>query len=132
MSLGNELLRSVVFRGFERYTLATFDTYRCNTQGKHRVRYIFYDNTKPVDLSKPLFSGYVDVGGFTSIDSDEVLLSIMTFVTLRKGDTDSDYFDNYTQDQIAFRESDICEELSCALAIARETGDNIIIDKDEF
>ena len=38
-------------------------------------------------------------------DSDETVAAIMGFLTLRVGDTDRDYFENYTVGQIEFRDS---------------------------
>ena len=38
-------------------------------------------------------------------DSDETVAAVMEFLTLRLGDTDRDYFENYTAEQIEFRDS---------------------------
>ena len=38
-------------------------------------------------------------------DSDDTVAAIMGFLTLRLGDTDRDYFDGYTAEQIAFRDT---------------------------
>ena len=40
----------------------------------------------------------------TAIDSDGAVRSIMGFLTLRPGDTDSDYFKAYTPEQMAYAE----------------------------
>lgn len=37
-----------------------------------------------------------------AIDSDATVKSLMTFLTLRPGDTDRDYFKNYTPGQLAY------------------------------
>lgn len=37
-------------------------------------------------------------------DSDETMKAIMDFVTLKPGDTDDDYFKDYTQEQLDFVE----------------------------
>ena len=39
-----------------------------------------------------------------AIDSDDAVASLLCFLTLRPGDTDSDYFASYTPDQITFTE----------------------------
>lgn len=44
-------------------------------------------------------------------ESKETILSLMGFLTLQAGDTDSEYFDNYTGAQLAFRDSSDCELL---------------------
>lgn len=37
-----------------------------------------------------------------AIDSDEAVADLMGFLTLRPGDTDREYFDNYTPEQLAY------------------------------
>lgn len=39
-----------------------------------------------------------------AIDSNESVESLMSFLTVREGDTDSEYFDGYTERQIEFRD----------------------------
>lgn len=46
------------------------------------------------------------------IDSDEAVASLLAFLSMGEGDTDDEYFDDYTPEQIAFRDSDLREELS--------------------
>ena len=41
-----------------------------------------------------------------AIDSDETVAALMSFLTLRPGDTDREYFDGYTEVQKAFCEQD--------------------------
>jgi hypothetical protein len=48
-----------------------------------------------------------------AIDSDETVNSVMSFLTLRPGDTDSEYFDGYTAAQ-----KDCCEQHAEALSTA--------------
>jgi hypothetical protein len=36
------------------------------------------------------------------IDSDESVRALLSFLTLRPGDTDAEYFENYTQEQLDF------------------------------
>ena len=45
-------------------------------------------------------------------DSDQTVASIMGFLTLRLGDTDRDYFANYSAEQIEFRDKH-AEALAC-------------------
>ncbi len=45
-------------------------------------------------------------------DSDETIAAVMGFLTLCLGDTDRDYFDSYTAEQIAFRDAH-AEILAC-------------------
>ena len=62
---------------------------------------------------KVLFSGEDFYPSLSeSIDGDAAVASLMTFLTLRPGDTDSDYFANYTADQMSYAETH-AESLSC-------------------
>ena len=45
-------------------------------------------------------------------DSDETVAAIMSFLTLRVGDTDREYFENYTAEQMEFRDTH-AESLAC-------------------
>ena len=47
-----------------------------------------------------------------SVDGDEAVKALMTFLTLRPGDTDADYFDSYTEAQLEYCSSH-AEALSC-------------------
>jgi hypothetical protein len=46
-----------------------------------------------------------------SCDGPEAAASLLTFLTLQPGDTDPDYFNDYTADQLAWCESMDSEEL---------------------
>ena len=52
-------------------------------------------------------------------DSDETVRALMTFLTLRPGDTDAEYFSDYTPEQIEFR--DMHAEALAACVVARFT-----------
>jgi hypothetical protein len=47
-----------------------------------------------------------------AIDSDKAVGSLMGFLTLRPGDTDSEYFESYTPEQMHFAETH-AEALAC-------------------
>lgn len=49
-----------------------------------------------------------------SCDGDEAVKGLMAFLTLRKGDTDADYFDRYTAEQLEFSEQH-AESLQCCV-----------------
>jgi hypothetical protein len=44
-------------------------------------------------------------------DSDETLRALLSFLLLRPGDTDRDYFAGYSAEQLAFAGSSECEQL---------------------
>lgn len=52
-----------------------------------------------------------------AINSIETVKSILTFLTLQCGDTDSEYFDNYTQLQNDFMYSNECENVRLWLTL---------------
>jgi hypothetical protein len=49
-----------------------------------------------------------------SIDSDETVEDILCFLTLRPGDTDEEYFKDYTPEQMEYCQQH-AEALSCAV-----------------
>jgi hypothetical protein len=53
-------------------------------------------------------------------ESDDSIRALLGFLTLRPGDTDADYFDSYTPEQLAWAKSGDCEDL--ALWYAGEDG----------
>jgi hypothetical protein len=50
-------------------------------------------------------------------DSDETVAALLTFLTLRRGDTDAEYFESYTPEQLAWTRSYDCEVLACELSM---------------
>lgn len=62
-----------------------------------------------------LFRGEdIGLGMFSrhSLDSDETVRSVLSWLTLKPGDTDADFFANYTSEQLAF-----CDAHADALSI---------------
>ena len=87
-------------------TLQTWETVTRFNTGQYKLRYELTCN------GKVIFSGD-DYGCAPSeaVDSDESLRGLLGFLSLQPGDTDDEYFDDYTKDQMAFAES-YGEELS--------------------
>ena len=89
-----------------------------------------YDHTKVKYTFKSpnneiLFEGN-DFGCPSQIkpESKESAIQLLGFLTLKPGDTDSDYFDNYTEAQLNFCNSSDCEELSSLVYDYEEEGIN--------
>lgn len=78
----------------------------------HRNGRAQYSYTLRVD-DKILFSGN-DYGPspLYPIDSIGSLMGLLGFLTLKEGDTDDEYFKDYTAAQLEFTQSDLCQELS--------------------
>ena len=94
-----EPLRHVELDG---YTLQTFDTGEVDTLGKSRIAYEF-----KTPAGEMLFNAEdFHASPCHAIDSDECLRSLLGFLTLSPGDTESDYFADYTPEQMAFAEGD--------------------------
>lgn len=85
------------------YRLQLFDTGKRGEYGKARVAYRFGVAGKP-----PLFETDELMVPY-SPESDETVRAAMCYITMRPGDTDREYFDEYTDAQIAFASSYACE-----------------------
>jgi hypothetical protein len=98
-------------------TLEVWDT-GTTRRGKSALQYAFRDAAGAI-----LFAGD-DYGcsPMHAIDSDAALLALLGFLTLKPGDTDSDYFEGYTPAQMAWAQSSECENLACDVSIAEEVG----------
>jgi hypothetical protein len=94
-----DLLRSVKFEG---YRLDLWDAHDNCSTGQSLLGYRL---THPD--GRVLFEAE-DYGcsPMIPIDSDDSVRSLLGFLTLRPGDTDSDYFDSYTPEQLAWAESE--------------------------
>ena len=82
----------------------------------YRLTKIDQDTTDPDEAVTVIFQGS-DFGCpiYTSIDSRETVRSVMSFLTCKPGDTDREYFANYTRRQL-----DYCAQHAEALACAVE------------
>src|SRR4051812_20660495 len=80
------------------FTLHTYATPRVDARGQTVIGYELISPTGDV-----VFAGEDFVGSpMHSDDSDSALRALLSFLTLRPGDTDRDYFDTYTPVQWAF------------------------------
>jgi hypothetical protein len=109
----NRVLRHVEID--HRYRLLLWDTYRCDRYGKSTLGYAFSTAGGEVIFCGEDFGAPMgDV-----VDSDATLRSLLGFLTLRPGDTDAEYFADYTEAQHAFARSD-AEEISMWAMEARD------------
>jgi len=92
------------------FHLTTWDTHRRDNRGQTIIGYRLKMN------NKVLFEGEDFAGSpLHGDDSDETLKALMGFLTLRPGDTDDEYFERYTQEQLAYCEQH-AEALNCAVS----------------
>lgn len=111
-----ELIRAAtILQGDHKYAVRLYDTGTYDSRGQTRLDYEFDQD------SVRLFTGSDFRGSpMHADDSDETLAALLGFLTLRPGDTDCDYFKDYTPDQLAWSESTECEYLQGIVAIAEE------------
>ena len=93
------ILRHVKFYG---YRLLTWNTNRRCATGQRKLGYAFYNKEDNL-----IFSGEsYGCAPMKCIDSNDSLRGLIGFFTLRKGDTDEEYFENYTKEQLDFAENE--------------------------
>jgi len=101
-----------------RFRLELFDTGQRDWRGQTKLAYTFHD------AGKLVFEGEDFAGSpLHADDSDETVVSLLAFLSLRPGDTDREYFDSYTPEQLAWAEAN-GEELSMLAAELEERKAN--------
>jgi len=93
------ILRDVDVDG---YRLKMWDTYETDRHGKSILGYEFFDREGNLLFTGEDFSP----SPMHAIDSDDSVRALLGFLTLRPGDTDEEYFAEYTPEQIDFAETD--------------------------
>ena len=92
-----------------RFSLTTYYTGRSDSMGKAVIAYRLCMN------GKPLFTGNdFHCSPLHCVDDDETAKGLMGFLTLRPGDTDDDYFAEYTPEQLEYCNQH-AEALSCEI-----------------
>lgn len=111
-------LRTCIFRPYGKgkgpvFYLGMYATPRTDSRGQTTIGYVL---SQGAGMSRGLgiiFRGEDFHGSpLHADDSDETVACLMSFLTLRPGDTDPDYFANYTDAQRAF-----CEQHAEALSL---------------
>lgn len=80
-----------------RFRLSMYDTHVTDDAGRTRIHYILSANGYVIFDNDDFYCSLVH-----AIDSDATVASLMTFLTLRPGDTDASYFDGYDSSQHYF------------------------------
>jgi hypothetical protein len=109
------------------YRLTLWDTGRTDWRGQSKLGYRFERLPEPStlpqgmeDAPEPgvLFEGEDFAGSpMHASDSDETLAALLTFLCLRPGDTDREYFESYSPEQLAWAGSYDCEVLACEVSM---------------
>lgn len=124
-----EELRTVQFRPYRwnqpgrepgpRFVLRMFDTHRQDARGQTIIAYTFTEYPAHHQASVVVFEGDTFAGSpLHADDSDATVAALMGFITLRPGDTDRAYFDEYSQAQLDFADQH-------AEALAIETAEHL-------
>lgn len=93
-----------------------------SNRGSAKVAYRFYDGERLI------FEGD-DYGPSPcwAYDGDESVASLLAFLSLRPGDTDSEYFDDYTPEQLAWAD-ERAEDLSVLAMLMEERANGELAD----
>jgi hypothetical protein len=97
-----EVIRRCRFTPYRRgmgpcFALTVWDTFRTDQMGKSVLGY------RLTMRGAVVFQGEdFACSPCVAIDSDECIGALMSFLTLRPGDTDGDYFASYTESQLEF------------------------------
>lgn len=82
------------------FHLRLYDTYRRDEYGKHILAYQFFDQ------GKLIFEGQdFHCSPMHPIDSLDAAYSLLSFLALQPGNTDEEYFEYYTPEQLAWAEA---------------------------
>lgn len=85
------------------FILETWDTYRTDRMGKTCIAYrLSYEQEDVTIFEEEDFH----CSPVIAIDSDECLQTLLGFLTLREGDVEEDYFEDYNDVQKDFRDED--------------------------
>jgi len=82
----------------EIHRLTIWDTYRTDTLGKSILGYRLLDRVGNVIFEGEDFC----CSPLHAIDSDDALAGLLTFLSLQPGDTDDEYFEDYTDEQLEY------------------------------
>lgn len=72
--------------------------------GKSELHYVLFDETEPFGRGIVFEGDDFHPSPLHAVDSDETVAALLGFLSLRPGDTDSEYFADYSDDQVAWRD----------------------------
>lgn len=100
------------------FTLSIFDTGRRDNRGQTTIAYDLVQLGQTGESDETIFEGS-DFNGspMDADDSADTLANLLGFLTLRPGDTDPEYFEDYTDRQLEF-----CDDHAETLGMFAEEG----------
>ena len=111
-----DFLRTCVFSPYRkgmgpRFRLRVWDTHRTDSMGKSILGYSLF-SMEPGTLLEIFQGEDFHCSPMHCVDSDETITAIMGFLTLKPGDTDAEYFEDYSAAQLEYCEQH-AESLYC-------------------
>lgn len=94
------------------YKLILWNTCRTDRYHKSILAYEFYHDGKLIFSGADFFCSPC-----VAVDSDQCVGSLLTFLSLRPGDMDDEYFEDYTTEQMDFAQSHGEELMSYAIEL---------------
>lgn len=100
-----------VWQGEHGFTLRLYDA-GTDDEGREVLAYSFSDLGWADQSGRRLFHG-IDYrpSPLHAVDGPESIAGLLSFLALREGDTDREYFDRYDERQLAWRDSERSEML---------------------
>ena len=114
-----DIIRRVTLRPYRKgmgpsFTLTMWDTGRIDWAGGVRTIVGYKLTMREHGKATTLFEAEdYKPSPVEAIDSDDSVNGLLGFLTLRKGDTDADWFDGYTPEQLAY-----CDQHAESLSLA--------------
>jgi hypothetical protein len=118
-------LRNVYIKGTD-LRLHTWDANKRFSTGQETIGYALYEGETLIFAAEDC-----GVSPMHAIDSDRALCGLLTFLSLKIGDTDRDYFDAYAPDQLDFSQRR-GEEISMYILDCEESGIEIFADLSDL
>ena len=113
------VLRNVMI-GDTGVRLLTWETGERAPTGQTLIGYALYEH---LGDTNPLFSGEdCGVSPMHSIDGDGALAALLSFLTLKPGGTDKEYFEKYTELQLTWCQGSVADEISMLVMDLEEGG----------
>jgi hypothetical protein len=117
--MARDIIRRVTLRPYRKgmgpsFTLTMWDTGRIDWAGSVRTVVGYKLTMREHGKTTALFEGEdYKPSPLEAIDSDDSVNGLLGFLTLRKGDTDDDWFKDYTPEQL-----DYCDQHAESLSLA--------------
>lgn len=103
-----DMLRHCIFRPYRpgqgpSFELRMWDTHKRDAHGRTNIGYVLTIRAHKGAKAVPLFIGdEFFCSPMHADDSDESVRGLMSFLTLKPGDTDAEFFEKYTPGQLAY------------------------------